>query len=374
MNRDKYFFEYIWLDGYQTPNIRSKTKVLTTNYRNEEVGKLPEWSFDGSSTKQAGDVKIYGFEGTDCILKPVFMLDDPFRPNYGKLVLCEVFEPDGKTPHKSNTRHKLKETITKFNLNGISFNDSPWFGWEQEYVLTQKLTPFSNTTEIPIGINPNSKEGPRPQGEYYCGVGSDNVVGRQIAEEHLRICTGVGLDICGINAEVLIGQWEYQIGVVDALNGSDQMWISRYILNRIGEINGVKISLEPKILPGDWNGSGCHVNFSTKLTRLDGGIGEIMTIIEKLKDRHNEHIIVYGENNHRRLTGLHETSDIKSFSFGFSDRGSSVRIPVQTFNDGKGYFEDRRPASNCDPYLVSKIMLETTMVSSKITDSEQILN
>lgn len=278
------------------------------------------------------------------------------------MVFCEVYNPDGKTPHKSNTRYKLRDLINELKFKEYDANHSevPWFGWEQEYVITHApdlRNQFKYGGGLPLGFNQGEK--PRPQGDYYCGVGGLNVIGRDIAEEHLTKCAEIGLSIGGINAEVLIGQWEYQIGPVTALNGSDQLWVSRYILERIAEKKGLGISYHPKPVNGDWNGSGCHVNFSTKEMRDKNGIKNILEACEKLKERHAEHIEVYGESNELRLTGKHETSSMEDFSFGNSDRGSSIRIPVQTYINEKGYFEDRRPAANCDPYKVSTVMVET---------------
>ena len=349
----KIFLEYIWLDGYKPANLRSKTKVLDKEV--DSIEDLPVWSFDGSSTEQA--------EGTDsdCLLKPVFMCDDPFRGYNHKLVLCEVLNADG-SPHVSNTRHKLETLMKKLGLGeSVDLSNKeelPWFGWEQEYTLTKKSKPFTNTTELPLGFEDD--QNPRKQGEYYCGVGSENVIGREIAEEHLNKCVDIGLDVSGINAEVLIGQWEYQIGPVTSLNGSDQLWISRYILNRVAEQYGVNISYHPKPITGDWNGSGCHVNFSTVEMRMDGGQKYIEEMCEVMADRVDEHISNYGEHNEQRLTGKHETSKITEYSWGYSDRGRSIRIPVSVRLEGKGYLEDRRPASNCDPYKVSKVMVEAS--------------
>jgi glutamine synthetase len=377
----KVFLEYLWLDGEDTQNIRGKTKVTDTSESRwdshnglKNVKNYPEWSYDGSSTKQA---KAGKGNNTDCILKPVFVCDDPFRGVPHKLVLCDVYNPDGKTPHKTNQRIKLKEFLDKKKLketiewvsNGRRLHkkdELPWFGWEQEYTLTTKPD-YKEGEGLPLGFRPNDE--PRAQGDYYCGIGSNNVVGRKIAEEHLEKCVEVGLDVSGINAEVLLGQWEYQIGPVTSLDGSDQLWISRYILHRIAENLGVIVSLHPKPIEGEWNGSGCHVNFSNKEMREEGGIARILQAIDGLSQTHKEHIDVYGLDNDKRSTGELETSDINKFSYGYSTRDTSVRIPVQTKNEEKGYFEDRRPASNCDPYMVSLRMLDT--VYNTVAESRQ---
>jgi glutamine synthetase len=351
--------EYIWLDGSEPQQLRSKTKIVYSKCIKSWSYKsslYPIWSFDGSSTGQAKSGRGIN---TDCLLKPVFITDDPIRGGDNKLVLCEVLNPDG-TPHETNNRRKLKNELNSLDISEkkLEKDELPWFGWEQEYTLVHKPNnPFGWEDAIPLGFTSNSR--PRPQGDYYCGVGSDSVVGREIVEEHLNMCMEIGIDISGINAEVLLGQWEYQIGPVKPLNGSDQLWISRYLLGRVAERHNVSVSLHPKPIKGDWNGSGCHVNFSTPEMREEGGIRIIEETMCKLRDNHNEHISVYGLDNDQRMTGDHETSSIHEFSYGYSTRDTSIRIPAQAIVEGKGYFEDRRPASNCDPYLVANRMIET---------------
>ena len=347
--------EYIWLDGDQPQQLRSKTKIVTESVPPvNNPQDYSTWSFDGSSTLQA---KAGKGENTDCLLKPVFVVNDPFRGNPHKLVFCEVLNPDG-TPHSTNKRRILFDTVNSLGFFNLKKNDLPWFGWEQEYTLTHKpQLPFGEGEGLPLGFEIGKT--PRAQGDYYCGIGADTVVGRQIVEEHMNMCIEIGLDISGINAEVLLGQWEYQIGPVTSLSGSDQVWISRYILQRVAEKHNVNVSLHPKPIKGDWNGTGCHVNFSTKEMREPGGLKIIEESMDKLKRSHIQHIEVYGLHNEERLTGEHETSGINDFSFGYSTRDTSIRIPAQSQVDECGYFEDRRPASNCDPYLVSNRMLQT---------------
>jgi len=348
----KVMLEYIWLDGNNPQQLRSKTKIVSSSVNS--INDCPIWSFDGSSTNQAKSGKG---KNTDCLLKPVYMVRDPFRGIVHRLVLCEVLNPDG-TPHSSNTRNKLAKQLSIEISEDRPFYAQPWFGWEQEYTLTHKPEgQFLQSYELPLGFTKDKT--PRPQGDYYCGVGSDSIIGREIVEEHMRVCIETGLEISGINAEVLLGQWEYQIGPVTPLNGSDQLWMSRYLLHRVAEKHNVIVSLHPKPIKGDWNGTGCHVNFSTKEMREEGGIEIINNTMKKLEAKHLEHISVYGLHNDQRLTGEHETSGMKEFSFGYSTRDTSVRIPAQAIIDGRGYFEDRRPASNCDPYLVASKMLDT---------------
>ena len=328
--------EYIWMDGHEpTQKLRSKTKVIEGPVNS--INDLPLWGFDGSSTNQAQG------NDSDCMLKPVFKVLDPIRGGDDILVMCEVMNADGSV-HSSNTRAPLRAVAETF------YDEEAWFGIEQEYTLFEGRNPLG----WPEGGYP------APQGPFYCGVGADEVFGREIVEDHLQFCMDAGLEVSGINAEVMPGQWEYQIGPLGPLDAADQMWISRWLLYRISEEYGVSATLHPKPVKGDWNGAGAHTNFSTKSMREAGGIDVINAACEKLSKKHDEHINVYGAHNEERLTGLHETCSIKEFRYGVSDRGASIRIPMQTSNDGFGYLEDRRPSANMDPYKVCSILIETT--------------
>ncbi len=327
--------EYIWLDGHKpTEKLRSKTKILNGKVNN--IDDLPIWGFDGSSTMQAVG------NDSDCMLKPVNFIPDPIRGSDNVIALCEVFNADG-TVHETNTRVKLREVAEKYK------NHEPWFGIEQEYTLFQGIKP--------LGWPDNGF--PAPQGGYYCGVGADEVFGRPIVEAHMDACIRADLEISGINAEVMPAQWEFQVGPLGALEAADQTWLARWLLYRIGEDFKVSATLHPKPVAGDWNGAGAHTNFSTIAMREDGGIKVIEEACKKLSKKHAEHIAVYGAHNEERMTGLHETCNIDEFRYGVSDRGASVRIPLATAREGKGYLEDRRPSANMDPYLVCAKLIET---------------
>ena len=323
--------EYLWLDGCSPTQIRYKTKVVKDFGRTDEA---PVWGFDGSSTEQADG------GSSDCVLKPVRVYPNPLESK-SAIIFCEVWNPDD-TPHETNTRRKLEET-----LEDLESDIDEWVGYEQEYTL------YDLDTSKPYGW-PDVGE-PPPQGDYYCGRN----IGEKISREHLNACIDAGISICGTNAEVMLGQWEYQIGAGGSIHMSDDLWVARWLLERIAEKHEVVVSLHPKPISGDWNGAGCHTNFSTREMREDGGDVLIGEAIEKLEPKHQEHIEAYGQDNDQRLTGLHETCDINTFRWGVSDRGASIRVPWQVHRDGCGYLEDRRPSSNCDPYLVAQKLVET---------------
>jgi glutamine synthetase len=339
--------EYIWLDGATpTQRLRSKTRIVALP-ENEPVTleAFPTWSFDGSSTYQATG------HDSDLILKPANFIRDPLRGPGHWLVLCEVLNPDG-TPHATNTRARLREVLAC----GAAGHE-PWLGFEQEYTLLRGGAPLGFPA---AGF-------PAPQGPYYCGVGADVAFGRPAVEAHTRACIEAGLMIYGINAEVLPGQWEFQIGYrglqeesADPLTVGDHLWLARWLLYRIAEDFNVVPTLAAKPVKGDWNGSGLHTNFSTQATRAPAtGLAAIGRAVEALGKRHAEHIAVYGDGLAERLTGLHETSSIHEFRDGVADRGTSVRIPRPVAAQGHGYLEDRRPAANADPYRVAARLLET---------------
>jgi glutamine synthetase len=327
--------EYIWLDGYKpTQTLRSKTQV-----RDNFGGTLeecPVWSFDGSSTQQADG------SDSDCLLKPVAIYPDPDRAN-AYLVMTEVLNADG-TPHPSNGRATIDDD-----------DDDFWFGFEQEYFL------WDLKTNLPPGFPPGGYPG--PQGPYYCSVGAQNAFGRDVIEDHMDLCLEAGLGFEGINAEVAAGQWEFQIFAKGAAKAGDEIWIARYLLERTAERYGLAINYEPKPLGKelDWNGSGMHANFSNGVMRDNGDESIFTKICEEFGKNIDRHISVYGANNDQRLTGLHETQSIDEFSYGVSDRGASIRIPIGTVEDGwKGRLEDRRTASNADPYKVAAAIIKTT--------------
>jgi glutamine synthetase len=362
--------EYVWIDGNGDLRSKARTVILAAKSshapscpRGEKLLKeLPEWNYDGSSTKQA--------EGkfSEIILKPRFCVRCPFRrwkcpstyPHCPDniLVMCDTYKPDGE-PALNNNRKWANEIFNK-NLEA-----EPWYGLEQEFFLmVEDGKPVGCLGEMPS----------KGQGQFYCSVGNQNAFGREVVDDMYEHCLYAGLNISGVNAEVAPGQWEYQIGPSVGINAGDELYLSRYILQRIAEKYRIRVDLEPKPVSGDWNGSGCHTNYSTKAMRegtVEGtdsmeiekpGLEYIHEAIDKLSLKHAEHMEVYGTGNELRMTGEHETSSYDTFTYGCGNRGASVRIPTQTEKDKKGYFEDRRPSSNMDPYLVTSMIFRTTVV------------
>lgn len=329
-----YRAEYIWIDGnVPTPELRSKTKILPD-------GKEPDqWGFDGSSTNQAtGD-------NSDVVLDPVFVCPDPVRGGDNVLVMCETLLTSDLSPHPSNTRARARAALEKYA------DQDPWFGLEQEYTMLDPKTGW------PAGFPPNGF--PAPQGPYYCGVGAIKIHGRDLVEEHTTLCINAGLNISGTNAEVMPGQWEFQIGPANTVEVGDHLWVARYLLYLVGEKYNLEMSIAAKPMKGDWNGAGMHSNFST--TAIRDNYESVIAACEALgaPGVPAAHIAVYGANIKDRLTGAHETQAYDTYSYGVSDRGASVRIPWQVAQAGKGYIEDRRPNANADPYLVAAVMTET---------------
>lgn len=336
-----YIVEYIWVDAFG--NLRSKARTLNDL-------NFPNWNFDGSSTGQASTNK------SEIIIVPRKHYPNPLGINTNDIeyhfVLCDCYDENMK-PIDTNTRHNANIIFEQVK------DQYPWFGLEQEYVL------YNTETYRPLGWPKYINSYPAPQGQYYCGVGANNVFGRHIVEEHYKLCLEMGIPISGINAEVMPGQWEFQVGPCEGIDAGDQMYMARYMLLRVCEKYNVYVSFHPKPEKGSpgnkWNGSGCHTNYSTQKMRQDGGLEHIYNAIEKLSEKHQEHIAVYGDNRDR-LVGTLETSDINKFTYGISDRSASVRIPIAVQHEGRGYFEDRRPASNCDPYIVTSKIAETTLL------------
>ena len=350
---NKLILEYIWLDASQ--NCRSKTKIMTTeknlDFSSLSVSDLPVWNYDGSSTGQATT------NNSEVVLAPVKIVPDPFRKateyscSGSYLVLCECYKSDGVTPLDTNTRARAREIFAM-----ESEHKDPMFGLEQEFFISRKSCGGSL---VPVAF-PNNQTVPQPQGDYYCGVGGSNIYGRDYIHEILQKALAAGLHLTGMNAEVAPAQWEFQVCSV-GIEAADDLILLRYIANRVLERSHLYMDLAAKPLNGDWNGSGCHINYSTSLMRDEDGFKHIERAIKNLGKVHELHIQHYGDDNHLRLTGKHETSSMNDFSFSVAGRHTSIRIPTSTKVNKKGYFEDRRPSSSLDPYVCTALLHATSV-------------
>ncbi len=327
--------EYIWLDAKN--NFRSKIRVLDNS---NGISEIPSWNYDGSSTGQAST------ESSEVIIKPRATFFNPLlkqlndnQPNL--LCVCDTYDINGN-PLSNNHRYNAEKIFD------LKKEEEPWFGLEQEYFMYKK------GYYAPLNYSPDVV-----QGKFYCSPIVHDKIGVEIAEEHLIMCCNAGIKISGINAEVAPGQWEFQVGPCIGISAGDHMMAARYILERIAAKKDIKICLHPKPLH-HINGSGCHINYSTKSMREENGLDKIIEAVEKLKLKHKEHMEVYGDFNELRMTGLHETSSYDNFSCGYGSRKTSIRIGYDTINNKCGYFEDRRPASNIDPYITTGMIFKTT--------------
>ena len=344
-------YEYIWLD--KDFNFRSKNRILPQKvgycryYTFDELS----WNYDGSSTGQAtGDESEVVLKVVHCVKNPFYERSKTLVNVY--LVLCATYNQKGE-PLESNNYHVATQRFKDY------LKDEPWFGLEQEYFL------MDPKTDKPLGFtDPKLNDN---KGSYYCGLGSKHIVeqSRKIVDEHMIKCVDIGLHISGTNAEVSISQWEFQVGPCPGIYAAHELWIARYILERVVESYGLYVSWHPKPIEG-WNGSGCHTNYSTLVMRKSctdrNGMVQITDAIKKLEKKHKLHMENYGTDNGMRMTGGYETSSADEFSWGIGSRGTSIRVGNETNKKGYGYFEDRRPASNCDPYLVTSLIYETTTV------------
>ena len=325
--------DYVWVDGLDSPLVRSKTKIVapTVNQQGEVEIQVGEWSFDGSSTSQATT------EDSERLLKPhrLYQLSEQHY-----IALCEVCDPVSGEPDVTNHRAKLRARIADTGDKGL------WVGFEQEFFLTKD---GRNVLWPESGLPPQDSR-------YYCSSGGP-IRHRKLVRELATICNKAGISIVGYNTEVSPGQWEYQVFANDALKAADDLWISRYILQLCAETYDIGIDWHPKPHDG-WNGSGCHTNFSTTLMREEGGEELFKRVMGVASEKHSLHMAKFGTLNERRMTGTHETSSYDSFSWGVGSRNTSMRVPTQTAEQWKGYAEDRRPASNCDPYRVIDSVLE----------------
>jgi glutamine synthetase len=351
----KTILEYIWIDA--NSKFRSKVKIVDTLPILEE---LEIWNFDGSSTGQATG------KDSEIFIKPYKIFNDWNNPSY-YYVFCECIYPNG-LPHITNTRH----IAVKYFQNPNVINLETMFGIEQEFFV------FKNGT--PLIWNDTKTE---PQGDYYCGNGAKSIKGREYLNEVVKVLNVWDINITGYNFEVAPGQMEIQI-CEKGIDASDNLIAARFVLTRLAEERGWDIDIIPKpsfLGTDDWNGSGCHVNFSTKdireslLTNPYSSLYSVAALITNMQTNHVNDIKFFGsENNKLRLGGKNETSSYDTFTYGIANRGSSIRIPRTFVKNLKGYIEDRRPGSDMDPYIVTQIITEYVFKEALPEDLEKIKN
>jgi glutamine synthetase len=330
--------EYVWLDGKEgMPGLRSKARYIKKSaVKDLYLSDIPRWTFDGGSTNQGT------LEDSDKTLIPVKRYSDPFHKG-GHIVLCEVLN------HSSNTRDELLHSSnTRDELRCLN-TDGMLVGFEQEFTL------MNPATGDPIGDCFGKDV---LQERFYCGVGPMNQIGRWLMDEFEEKVVEAGVDLYGVNAEVMPGQWEFQISEQDPLDAADDLWMARYILERVAESRPIVVSYEPKPSP-TMNGAGCHTNISTVSMMMPGRGPTPSMLTSMFKDDHKQFLMSCGEGTQQRLTGECETSNWEQFSVGVGDRGASIRIPKDVATSGSGYFEDRRPSANCDPYRVLTAIMNT---------------
>lgn len=340
---DAVFCTYVFVDG-SLEKVRAKTKTL--DFEPKRAEDCPEWTFCALGSGQWPDAG----PKSEAYLVPVALFRDPFFGGRNKIVLCEVLQYD-RTPMKTNTRRSCSQAMQK------AADQEPWFGIEQEYVLTEN-------DGHPLQWPRHASQTIKPLGPYFYGVGAGVTAGRYVSDAHYKACTYAGVKMAGTNCEGILSQWEYQVGPLPGVEAADHLWVSRYILERVAEDFGLLVNLDPMPFPqGNWLGSAMHANFSTKATRGDGGIRAIRAAIGKLESNADALLSKYDTSilkpNKRRIESGMLCSPSSQFSSDACSKVVSVRIPLSVVQAGKGYFEERRPGGNADPYTVCEALVRT---------------
>lgn len=392
--------EYVWHDGF---NFRSKTRVIKPIVTTKEVNEpyvnsdggvsykkvmeesyglyISMWNYDGSSTGQART------EDSEIILVPHTHVIDPRKQNTETtayfVVICDTYyPPESKDAKMKPTKENFRYRADKIFAEDKKHKQYPWFGLEQEYVIyaTQEnhlgipIATFDKpmfakeSKSLDLKLPAGYKE--KGQGSYYCSVGTDNALGRELADYHFDLCLKAGIPLSGKNAEVAPCQWEYQLFYdgKNPIEAGDYMMLSRYFLVRAAEDFKVNVSFNPKPYKEDlFNRSGCHINYSyEKMRNVENEYSYAIMQLEKV------HHVMIGHmgSNELRLTGRHETSRMDKFTFGVRDRTATIRIPTDTAISKLGYIEYRAPASDVNPYVGISLLYEYTVLAGDLTKSE----
>lgn len=324
--------EYVWLDGKM--NLRSKYKTIKIQ---DNDLNIDQWIYDGKSTYQ------YESEDSEVILNPIAFYNNPFfEKGQALLVLCDTFyERSNKfIPTSTNRRILAREIFQKKK------ELEPLFELKQEYFMMCNEYTYPSSTPL---FFKNPKQ-PKEQGDYYCGVGNQNIIMRSLAEKHYLFCITSGINISGMNAEIGPNQWRFKIGPCSGISAGDEIILARYILTKLSEQFGVDICFKSKPLQQPWNNSGLHVNFSTNETRDTDGIIKLNTYVQSLTNKHNDHMLVYGDNSEKLIAKAENTS-------------INVTIPNKVNRERKGYLKDNRACSNADPYIIIAKIYDTCCIS-----------
>nr|CAH7745052.1 unnamed protein product [Callosobruchus chinensis] len=310
---------YLWID-HTGENLRSKTRTL--DFSPSTYKEVPIWNFNGFHTMKAPKEK------SDYYLVPVSLYNDPIRRGANKIVLCETFDADEK-PCKTNHRQKCVEALNKVCDHEV------YIGFEQDYYIM-------GSDGRPFGWPPMGE--PISDRQYYASMCT--VIGREITECIYRALLYAGVNVYSDCAEPAPSQWELKTNGERGVKPADDMWFSRWLMQRIAEDFGLCISFQPFVSPR-WSKSGLHVTYSTKKMRDNDGMKYIQETIKKLEKCHTEMLKIY------KSTYLGD-----KFTSGIGDRTASVRIPKIVADKKKGFIEDRRPAGNADPYKIMEALIK----------------
>lgn len=343
----KVLAEYIWL-GSTGSDLRSTTRLL--DKKPSCVEELPIVDVDGSASGQATS------DSCEIFLKPRKIFSDPFRKGDHILVLCDTFLPpllgdfeptDQLQPHPSNNRAPCEAVSRK------AAGSEPMFAVEQEYLVLDPATGQA------IGWG---GQGLAPHEQHLrglCGPGWPGLSGapancRSFAEQHLAYCLHAGVKIAGMAAPHAYALLTYEVGPCLGVAMGDELWMSRYILLRLAQRHNVGVSWDPHHAPGEGGSLACRVKFSTAETRQPGiGMFAMQQQIANLEALHMQHMLAYGAGRARQLPG--------GFSCGVSNNTCTIMIPSKALIGRCGYYVDRRPGANMDPYLVTMLLVSSAL-------------
>jgi len=352
---DKLTAEYIW-PGTKRIDLRSKTRTLDIASV-KSLKDLPEWEFDGSLTSQS-----YG-NNADVVLRPIQYYPDPFRGGNNVLVLCECILPERRTPIPTNTRDLAGQVFSQIEQYETAFSIIQEYG----LMVPEGTTPCG----CPLGWPRVGFPKGAGQDQKYA-VGINQRAGHRIAEAHFRACLYSGMQITNLHSGKYKGDWSFQLGSAGGMQVSDQLMVARWILLRVGEEFGVSVSFDPKPYKDSDHLRRATVQFSTvRMRDTAKGFSRIVRAVEKLGRRHREHLAVYGMSNISRTTSAYENGPLSKFSYGIANVRASVNIPRKAKQMNAGYFEDRRPSSNMDPYVVTAKIARTIILEYSTSQKQK---